>query len=482
MTSIASAREISNRGVVVGRGVVEGAGVINAESRWVYNFDGIDDRIALQYRAINPGGDNSIEFWSPSGSVACVIISQNISATESQREFQLWRGGAGELNITFGGVTTAIFSAAQGFKPATRSGITIIGTEAKIYEGGLGGALLRTTTFTIGAAREPTAQTLIGCRASGSGSFAEFFQGQQYDVRINGVLWPIQDRNQPIQLPQPSGLGAELITPTVLENPATKGTQWTYLGNGRWQYIGDGQGGLQFILAANIPDQGFIEYEVESYQQVTGVGSMRISPTTTNFFGDRLFNTTGRKRSYYTVKPSSIEFTRNNPGEQINCIIKNISFKPLYVANPSQMVTNGDFSAVGPWLVGPNQQITGGELVYSAPTGSSVTRQPVATQNDKSYEITYTIKSISGGAVRVLLYGNGVHWVGPDRTLPGAYIEIVRFNQPAGSFTNSINIQGGHAGSVTAVVDDISLREITSLCNPATLINSNPDRWSETAV
>jgi hypothetical protein len=305
---------------------------------FAYNFDGVDDRGVLANRAINIEGDNTFEFWSPASFATIqAIIAQNIAGAGASMEFRVF-AAASSLDLTFGGISASLFSVAQGFKPATRYGLTLIGTEAKVYEGGLSGTLVRTTTFTRGAAREPTAQTLIGCRGNGSGSFLQFFQGLQYDIRINGVLWEMGDRDQTIQLPTPTGLGVELITQSVLENPATRGSQWTYLGAGRWQYIGDGQGGLQFLLPANIPDQGFIEYEVESYQQVTGVGSVRVSPTTTNFFGDRLFNTLGRKKAYYTVKPASIEFTRNNSGDQINCIIKNISFRPLGTCNPMQLI------------------------------------------------------------------------------------------------------------------------------------------------
>jgi hypothetical protein len=109
----------------------------------------------------------------------------------------------------------------------------------------------------------------------------------------------------------------------------------------------------------------------------------------------------------------------------------------------------------------------------------SVTRQPIATENSKDYLITYTVKSITAGAVRVLLYGNGTHYIGPDRTAAGTYTEIARFNTSGGSFTNSVNIQAGHTGVANVVVDNVSVLEVTSLCNPLTLVNQNSDRWVE---
>jgi hypothetical protein len=303
--------------------------------RWVYNFDGIDDRGVLATRAINIEGDNTFEFWTPIALTPNVgIISQNIVSAFTSREFELGFSASGALQVVFGGVNTAIYSVLLGMKPATRYGLTLIGTTAQVFEGGLSGTLVRTTAFTRGTAREPTAPTLIGCRGNGSGAFASFFSGLQYDIKINGTLWPISDRNQSIQLPSPSGLGAELVTQSVLENPESVGSQWSYLGGGRWSYVGDGTfNALRFIAIANLPSQGFMEYEVESIN-----GSLRCSANSAPVFGDRLISTTGVKRVYYTSPVTDWQFVRNNPGQVVNCIIKNISFKPLNTCNPLTLV------------------------------------------------------------------------------------------------------------------------------------------------
>jgi hypothetical protein len=306
-----------------------------ARQCFAYNFDGIDDRGVLANRAINIEGDNTFEFWSPASlaTFQC-IISQNISPTVTAREFQIFSNGGNQLVIIFGGTNSVIFNSAQGFKPATRYGLTLIGTTAQVFEGGLSGTLVRTTTFTRGAAREPTAQTLIGCRGNGAGSFADFFQGLQYDIRINGTLWEMGDRDQAIQLPTPTGLGAELITQSVLENPNSVGSQWTYLGSGRWGYVGDGTfNGLRFIAIANLPPQGFMEFEVESIN-----GTLRCSANSAQVFGDRIVSTTGVKRVYYTDPVTDWQFVRNNAGQVFSCIIKNISFKPLGSCNPMTLV------------------------------------------------------------------------------------------------------------------------------------------------
>lgn len=328
---IANDGRVSNLGRVGKKGYVD--------SRFAPNFDGVDEYGVLATRAINPDGDNTLEFFTPpSFSLFRSIICQNISSNGANREFTLVTGPDGLL-VRIGGVETAIMTIAQGLKVSTYYGLSLIGTTAQVYEGGLGGSLVATTSFTKGAAREPTAQTIIGARGNGAGLFASFYQGLQYNIRINGVLWSMDQRNQAIQLPEPSGLGAELITPTVLENPAIKGSQWTYLGAGRWQYIGDGSfNGLGFLTPESHPSSGFLQFEIES---ISGT----LNCTTGLSTSDVIFSTAGIKRYFYIVRGGSNEntilFKRHFVNGQTNitsCIIKNISFKPLGACNPMTLV------------------------------------------------------------------------------------------------------------------------------------------------
>jgi hypothetical protein len=116
--------------------------------------------------------------------------------------------------IVFGGVSTVLLTIAQGYKDSTRYGLTLIGNTFQIFEGGLDGTLVRTAAFTRGAAREPTAQTLIGCRGANAGAFTQFFQGLQYDIRINGTLWEMGNRNEAIQPSTPAGNNMTLVNTT----------------------------------------------------------------------------------------------------------------------------------------------------------------------------------------------------------------------------------------------------------------------------
>jgi hypothetical protein len=364
-----AARGIAQRGISLTKGIATRGISVSERQCWAYNFDGIDDRGVLASRAINIEGDNSLEFWSPASLVTfqCIVSQCNIAAVAS-REFNLVAGSSG-LIVGFGGVETVLISQAQGFKVSTRYGLTLIGTEAKIYEGGLGGTLIRTTTFTRGTAREPTAPTLIGCRGNGAGSYANFFSGLQYDIKINGTLWEMGDRNQSIQLPTPSGLGAELITQSVLENPASKGSQWTYLGGGRWSYVGDGSiNALRFLADSASPADGFIEFEVES---ISG-GTMRCTGgfNPANSFGDKTFSTTGVKRCYYVgfTAANQFSFARNGSSDMVNCIIKNISFKPLGTCNPMQLIntTSDRWQAVPCRINTEGVQVQGGAFITTS--------------------------------------------------------------------------------------------------------------------
>lgn len=174
---------------------------------------------------------------------------------------------------------------------------------------------------------------LVGATATaGAGVPGGFAFGQLYDFEINGVLWPIADRNQSIQLPEPNGLGAELITQSVLENPYLKGSQWTYLGNGRWQYVGDGTlNELVFFLNSTQPLAGYLEFEIESIS-----GTLTCSQ---NNLARSKFTTTGVKRYFYTdrneggANGAAVSFKRTD-STVVSCVIKNISFKPLGTCNP----------------------------------------------------------------------------------------------------------------------------------------------------
>lgn len=311
--------------------------LISITKRWAYNFDGVDDRGQLAFRAINPDADIDIEwyqeFQEANNTANGVIVAQCGTGTNSTQEFRLTYLSAGRtLELIVGGAqTTALAEAPKRGKYR----ITLVGSQLTVW---VDGAIVRSTTFNRGAARESSAPLWVGARQPS----LNFFPGFLRDLRVNGRLYPMGDRNQVVQLPWPTGLGDELITQSRLENPATKGSQWTYLGDGRWQLVGDGSfNELMIVASGSQPQSGYIEFEVES---ISG-GAMRCY-TTTNGIGtlqsNPVFDKPGTFRHFYIDKAGLggntqyFAFVRVNGS--INCIIKNISFKPLGTCNPMTLV------------------------------------------------------------------------------------------------------------------------------------------------
>lgn len=453
--------------------------IYDGVSRFVYNFDGVDDRGSLQFRAINPDGDIDIEWTqigvSNIGATPQTIITQSISATITSREFVLrWNGNNGGLQLSVGGVGLALTVPCLDGKYR----ITYSGTTYTVFYNGV---LSRTGSFTRGTEREFNAVTLIGCRNS-AGSFTEFALGRIYDVKISGVLYPIAERNHLIQLPQPSSLGAELITPTVLENPATKGPQWTYLGDGRWQLVSDGSySALSFIAPSVQPDAGFVEFEIESIS-----GTIRCSEGTVGLTTTSQFNTIGVKRWYYTQKSTDnrLTFSRNNAGVPASAVIKNISFKSLYTAATTNIVVNGDFSnGTTGWSAysGGTISVNAGQATLTtAASQNSRFERGVVLETDAYYEISADLISVSGvtfGRMTLCrdLAGNYRVISRVDRNTAGRMVVVIK----APATDAIIQIQGDSTNAGTVVVDNISIRKITSLCNPLLLTNITSDRWQE---
>lgn len=182
-------------------------------ARAIYNFDGVDDRAVLATRAINPDGDIEIEFITPAVKVASgdrFIVSQGTNGAVTTWEFALFAVSNGNISLIFGGtVFPGVMSAAQ-YNPSEKIRMLITGTTCTFFRGA---ELIRTLTTARGAARQPAEPTVIGSWKSGA-SFSAYFAGLQYDIRINGTLWPMASRNQAIQPSIPAGNNMTLVNTT----------------------------------------------------------------------------------------------------------------------------------------------------------------------------------------------------------------------------------------------------------------------------
>lgn len=188
-----------------------------ARMRWALNFDGVGIRGVLANRAINPDGDIDIEFYAPNTiNAPLCIISQNKSNNSVNMEFRLL-SFSNQLQLLVGGAVTVALTGAQGYEASAKYRVTLIGTALTVYKNG---DLVRSATFTRGTAREADALTVVGAETNNAiGVYQKFFSGIQRDIKINGTLWPIADRNQAIQLPEPSGLGADDIGADAFATP-----------------------------------------------------------------------------------------------------------------------------------------------------------------------------------------------------------------------------------------------------------------------
>lgn len=298
--------------------------VTGVAKRWVYNFDGVDDRAAPSspYALVNGGYFkcsfvlNVLPIITGSAPTLFGVTASNQFHTRALINPD---GSITTRPTTFGAEMTTEVGLIQ---PLVHYTYLLTRTE-DLYQVYVNGQLKSSLTVAGGQATIEQVGMIGGLRC---------FGGLIYDVEMGGTYWPINERAYTIQLPTPTGLGVELIIPAVLENPASKGSQWTYLGVGRWQYVGDGTlNELRFLSAENCPTTGLIDFEVES---ITGTMTWLSANS-----GSSQFGTTGRKRFFYTSLPSDgICFKRAVSTPAASCIIKNISFKPLGTCNPMTLV------------------------------------------------------------------------------------------------------------------------------------------------
>lgn len=195
-------------------------------TRYAYNMDGTDDRWTLANRAINPDGDIDIEFYAPSSfGVLQQVISQNVATSSTAIEFGLEFSATGTINFRLGGSTLTALTVAQGSEPATLFRVQLIDTSFKIWKTNIADTdtPIRTASFTRGLVREPLAQTVIGAYTNGvTGTYTRYFFGIQRDVKINGALWKMDQRNQAVQPSEPAGnnmTGANLNPDRWVEIP-----------------------------------------------------------------------------------------------------------------------------------------------------------------------------------------------------------------------------------------------------------------------
>lgn len=115
-----------------------------------------------------------------------------------------------------------------------------------------------------------------------------------------------------------------------------------------------------------------------------------------------------------------------------------------------ELVTNGAFDTDTAWTKGPGWVIAGGVASITSSAATNAITQTLGVTG-KTYQITYTVVSISTQGFRSFAGGNS----GTLRSAPGTYTELV----VCGSSNNLIGVAASAAGT-TGSIDNISVREL----------------------
>lgn len=171
-------------------------------------------------RAVDPDNDIDIEFYAPSAlGPRQVIISQQINLLGAS-EFYLESDTSSRLVLVVGATAVILLTIAQGYEAAKKYRVRLVGTALTIWKTSIGNAdaPIRTASFTRGAVREPLAVTVLGAAVNSTpGTYTRYFSGIQRDVKINGVLWKIDQVGQNIQPSLPAGNNLVLLGVTLAD-------------------------------------------------------------------------------------------------------------------------------------------------------------------------------------------------------------------------------------------------------------------------
>lgn len=181
---------------------------------------------------------------------------------------------------------------------------------------------------------ESVSQQTISRIGARSDTISGFFDGGLLSISKGTFSWPMSQRNQAIQLPQPDGLGVELM----LEPSNTSHTNWSYI-DGVLTVTEVAAFIIRIVYSADLVagESYLLEYEVVSANAAIrprfGGGTIvNLTPSTTTGL-QRVIGTAVDGNSFVGFQPTidAASFT-----------IKNISLKPLGTSNPLTIVNHTD--------------------------------------------------------------------------------------------------------------------------------------------
>jgi hypothetical protein len=119
-----------------------------------------------------------------------------------------------------------------------------------------------------------------------------------------------------------------------------------------------------------------------------------------------------------------------------------------------ELVVNGDFATDSDWTKETGWTISGGKANFSGGSGNRNMSQAIGITNGKTYEIKYTVSSISAGAVSVRLGGmSGISEV--TATTTGVFSGFITANSSANGNVQIEDNDNNFVGSI----DNVSVKE-----------------------
>ena len=123
----------------------------------------------------------------------------------------------------------------------------------------------------------------------------------------------------------------------------------------------------------------------------------------------------------------------------------------------SELVTNGDFATDSDWTKETGWTISGGTANFSGGSGNKSIYQAIGITDGKTYEIEYTVSSISAGAVSVRFGGMaGVSEV--TATTTGVFSGFITANSSANGNVQIEDNDNNFVGSI----DNVSVKEVSA--------------------
>jgi len=461
---------------------------VQQATRWALNFNGVNTFGQFVFKPIYVDGDQRVVSFKTGpnhpANRSSAVLSHSAGATNGTREFLLVFNSNNTLSMNVGG------SNVGNLLTSTQSSTEVSAEHAgSRYSVSLNGVQVSNQELSKGSSRLNllNIQTTLGASmTSAEGTNPSFFyQGFLFDFRINDTFWPLNEPNQLIQLPVPSGLAPELILYPIDFTAVSAGV--SMLGNlinfsnvGSW-------GGCNVNAAQPLKEnyQYLVEFDVSL---VSGRWGMRlgIGGITSQLFEGSV---SGRQRFLVTASfgNKGVQLFSRQAGSSFT--ISNLSLRALYdVAANTEVVKNGTFDTSTTSWGGNNlsaPRVVDGRIEFSTIPGQapqSRVEQALTLDPGSWYLVTGDfIGATNNQFAEIGIIRNAAGTYRAIRaqrlTAPGKFHFIFRAMDSDAIISLRGSTSPSEEGTVT--MDNISMVKIQTLCNPIVLQNVVPEQWQQ---